>query len=71
MPGGGFDLEKISSLMAPFERGNSDPYVSRDGTGLGLAITHSLIELHNGSLDIKSTLGKGTTVMVTLPNGGP
>ena len=39
--------------------------------GADVQITKSLIDLHDGTLDIKSTVGKGTTVTVTLPNGAP
>jgi signal transduction histidine kinase len=37
------------------------------GTGLGLTVCYQLVSLHNGSLEIKSEVGKGTTVIVTLP----
>lgn len=37
------------------------------GTGLGLAISQQLVELHHGKMDIRSELGAGTTVSVTLP----
>jgi len=37
-----------------------------DGTGLGLMVSYKIIENHHGSLAIKSTLGKGTTVEITL-----
>ena len=36
------------------------------GTGLGLAITFSIIQEHNGKLDIKSKVGKGTLVSIEL-----
>ncbi|MFO1475717.1 MAG: GAF domain-containing protein [Verrucomicrobiota bacterium] len=39
----------------------------RTGTGLGLAIVHKIIEAHQGSLSLKSQVGKGTTIRVTLP----
>jgi len=55
----------------PFTRGEADPYVSEKGWGLGLTITQSLVELHDGTPDIQSTVGKGTTVIVTLPNDPP
>lgn len=37
------------------------------GTGLGLAIAKHLIELHGGSVELKSAAGKGTTVAIKLP----
>ena len=37
------------------------------GTGLGLMVTRKLIEEHNGSIDVSSRPGKGTTVTVRMP----
>ncbi len=37
------------------------------GSGLGLAIARSLVEMHRGSLRIRSRVGKGTVVMIHLP----
>ena len=69
--GKGIPAEKLPKLTDPFTRGAHDPYLADDGWGLGLTITKSLIDLHDGTLDIKSKVGKGTTVTVTLPNGAP
>jgi two-component system NtrC family sensor kinase len=37
------------------------------GVGLGLAISRSILERHNGSIEVQSELGRGTTFTITLP----
>lgn len=37
------------------------------GTGLGLAVTHTIIQKHSGVIDIQSSLGQGTTVVIRFP----
>ena len=37
------------------------------GIGLGLAIVHGIIKSHGGSIEVKSELGRGTTISVTFP----
>jgi len=37
------------------------------GTGIGLAITHRMVEMLDGSISVKSELGKGTEISVTIP----
>ncbi len=46
-----------------------DPYFSTKstGNGLGLATTYAVIRKHGGYIDVKSTLGEGTTVTIFLP----
>jgi len=66
--GRGIPEDKISTLTDPFVRTENDPHLAQEGTGLGLTIVKSLTDLHGGTLDIKSKVGKGTTVTVTLPN---
>ena len=69
--GKGIPADKLPKLTDPFTRGEHDPYLTEEGWGLGLTITKSLVDLHDGTLDIKSKIGKGTTVTVTFPNGAP
>lgn len=38
------------------------------GSGIGLALVKSLVEVHGGTIDVESKLGKGSTFIVNLPN---
>ena len=38
-----------------------------EGTGLGLTIVHQIIQEHHGEIQVKSTVGTGTTFLVNLP----
>ena len=46
-----------------------DPFYTtkENGNGLGLAITHGIIEQHNGTINVESKLGRGTTFTIKLP----
>jgi two-component system cell cycle sensor histidine kinase PleC len=57
----------IRKLGRPFEQVENQFSKSHQGSGLGLAISRALVELHGGSLQIKSREGQGTTVTCTLP----
>lgn len=39
------------------------------GSGLGLSICKKIVEMHHGTINVKSKLGAGTTFIVTLPSG--
>jgi len=62
-------LAAMLSLEDGHGAGAADPYKTRPkgGAGLGLAICRRLIEQHNGTLDIESESGRGSTVYVVLP----
>jgi two-component system cell cycle sensor histidine kinase PleC len=63
----GIAKEALARLGRPFEQVDSQLTRRHEGSGLGLAIAKSLIQLHGGSMRIRSALGKGTTVLVRLP----
>jgi two-component system cell cycle sensor histidine kinase PleC len=63
----GIAKDALTRLGRPFEQVESQLTKSHQGSGLGLAISKSLVELHGGRMRIRSTLGKGTMVMVRLP----
>lgn len=59
--GPGIPQEKISKIFHPF-------YTTRkNGTGLGLSITNQIIEDHNGTIEVTSRIGEGTTFTIYLP----
>ncbi len=61
----GIPVEEQASV---FERFESRSKGSRHrGTGLGLSLVKSIVELHNGRIQLRSTPGTGTTVTVILP----
>jgi two-component system cell cycle sensor histidine kinase PleC len=63
----GISKEALTRLGRPFEQVESQLTKSHQGSGLGLAISKSLVELHGGRMRIRSTLGKGTLVVVRMP----
>ncbi|GGE37153.1 signal transduction histidine kinase [Agaricicola taiwanensis] len=63
----GIPREALPKLARPFEQVENQFTKSHKGSGLGLAIAKSLVELHNGSMRIRSSVGAGTVVLVRLP----
>ena len=53
--------------LAPFSAGDDALHHGRHGAGLGLPLVRRLADLHQGSVEIESEVGEGTTVTVTLP----
>jgi two-component system phosphate regulon sensor histidine kinase PhoR len=67
--GPGIPPEHIPRLTERFYRVDVASSRARGGTGLGLAIVKHSLNRHRGRLAIESTLGKGTIVRVSLPEG--
>ncbi len=65
--GPGIPEDEIPRVLRSFGQGSLAHQTAEGGTGLGLPITKGLIELHDGSFELKSKLRYGTEVIVTLP----
>jgi PAS domain S-box-containing protein len=61
--GCGIPEKNLGKIFDPFFT-TKEPGV---GTGLGLSISYGIIKRHNGSIEVKSQLGKGTTFVIKLP----
>lgn len=66
--GVGMTADEISVALTPFGQVDGSRSRWRDGTGLGLPIAKALVELHGGTIDIRSQKGRGTEVAITLPS---
>jgi signal transduction histidine kinase len=61
----GIPRDKLKKLFIPF-------YTTKQkGTGLGLAISHRIINQHGGTIEVRSTIGQGSTFSVFLPAAEP
>jgi PAS domain S-box-containing protein len=61
----GIPAEDLPHLFEAFHRGANAACIR--GTGLGLNIVKQIVELHHGTIRVESTIGVGTTFVVTLP----
>jgi two-component system cell cycle sensor histidine kinase PleC len=63
----GIPADALRRIARPFEQRAPALCNGMRGSGLGLAIARSLVELHGGSMRIRSSVGSGTVVLVHLP----
>jgi signal transduction histidine kinase len=61
--GVGIPAEHLARVLEPFFTTKEEG----KGTGLGLAICKRIVQQHNGTLEVESAAGEGTTIRVTLP----
>lgn len=63
----GIPKKDVNNIFNRFYRVDISRSKKSGGTGLGLAIVKHLLDSHNSKIEVKSTLGKGTTFTFTLP----
>lgn len=64
----GMSEEFLPSLFELFTRERNTTLSKIPGTGLGMAIVNNLVDLMNGSIEVESELGKGSTFTITIPH---
>lgn len=67
----GIDMADLNRIGQPYIQADNAYTRRQVGTGLGLSLVKGLVELHQGTLDISSSPGRGTVVSVSLPLLGP
>jgi signal transduction histidine kinase len=65
--GTGIPADEIPQVTRKFVRGRR---AGSGGSGLGLAIATRIVTDHGGTLSIRSEVGAGTSVVITLPSAG-
>ena len=63
----GISAEDLERLARPFEQIEHQHAKTQQGTGLGLALSKALVEMHGGTLELRSAPGQGTTAIFFLP----
>ncbi len=65
--GHGMQNSKIESIFKPFNKSRKESIINQEGARLGLPIANSLINVHDGNISLKSAVGKGTAVTISIP----
>ena len=65
--GVGIDPAALPRIFERFYRGSEANEARSTGSGLGLAIVKSIVDMHHGTIEVESRLGRGSRFVVTLP----
>lgn len=65
----GIPAAQLDQIFDAFYQADNAQQLQRGGTGIGLAIAKSLTELHHGTIQVQSEVGKGTQFLIQLPLG--
>ncbi len=63
----GIDKKDVDRLFQKFSRIHNHLTAGIEGTGLGLYWSKKIIDLHGGTIRLRSSIGKGTTITINLP----
>lgn len=64
----GIPEDKLPSIFERFKQVNNRLTKISEGSGIGLALVKSLVEMHGGTIKVKSVLGKGSKFIIKIPN---
>jgi two-component system phosphate regulon sensor histidine kinase PhoR len=65
--GPGIPPDELPRVFDRFYRGTNTGEARASGSGLGLAIVRSIVDMHDGEIDVTSVVGEGTVFRITLP----
>ena len=63
----GIDPSELDGIFERFRRGGNAAQMNEEGLGLGLPVAKAIVDAHEGKIEMRSKVGEGTTVLVTLP----
>jgi signal transduction histidine kinase len=65
--GPGIAPEDQRKIFEEFQQVDNSSTRQKGGTGLGLAISKRIVEMHGGSIEVRSVLGEGSTFLIMVP----
>jgi signal transduction histidine kinase len=69
--GVGIGREDLRHVFEPFYRVDRSRSKETGGYGLGLSLAKRIVEAHGGEIEVSSEVGRGTSVLISLPRKGP
>lgn len=63
----GIPQDKLENIFERFEQVDKKHRREKEGSGIGLALVKSLVEMHEGTIEVISTVGQGSEFIITLP----
>ncbi len=63
----GIPPDRVDNIFTPFNKIMSKRHLNKEGVGLGLSISKNIATKLNGSLEVQSEVGKGSTFTLIMP----